>query len=310
MHQSNDYYNQYDEFIDYVLVNQLGSIEKNVSLKNYCTIKIGGNGFCLFKPNSIQSLHLAYQFILKYQLDYFMIGNGSNLLISDEYHQIIFINLKTLNHTKIYQDNLILEAGVSIPIVSKNMSRLGYTGLEFLAGIPGTVGGAIYMNAGAYGFSMSDILESVSYLDEFGNLCEMVDLKNKGFDYRTSPFQKRNVIIVACKIKLRSASNQTLPIKVYMENLRRKRTTQPVQLCSAGCAFKNPKQSPAWKLIEGANCSNLIIGDAKVSNLHHNFLINQGNATFNDMYQLLNLIKAKVYEKYNIELVPEWCIIN
>ncbi len=300
----------YNDFIDYVIINKLGIIEEDVSLKNHCTMKIGGNCFCLFKPSSIQNLHLAYKFILKYNLDYFILGNGSNLLISDDYHMRIFISLKDLNNTKIYQGSLILESGVMIPMVSKNISRLGYTGLEFLAGIPGTVGGAIYMNAGAYGSCMSDILESVTYLDEFGNLCEMVDLNNKGFDYRSSPFQKRKVIIVACKVKIKQADNQNLPIEEYMNNLKRKKSTQPVNAYSAGCAFKNPIDHHAWKLIEASGCSNLSVGDAKVSDIHHNFLINQGTATFKDMYMLLNLIKKEVLEKYLIELEPEWCIIN
>lgn len=301
---------KYQAFIEYVLTNQLGIIEQDVDLKKYCTIKIGGRGFCLYQPNNIKNLHQAFEYLLKHKLKYFLIGNGSNLLISDKYHQIIFINLKLLKHIEIEPNDLVLESGVSIAMISKKMSSLGYTGLEFLSGIPGTVGGAIYMNAGAYGYDMSDILESITYLDELGNICEMTNVKDFGFSYRISPFQTQNAIIIACKIKIKKADNQELPYQIYMENLKRKIATQPINALSAGCAFKNPIEQPAWKLIKGIYHNQLKIGDAEISKIHYNFLINCGTATFVDMLQLLKMIKNMVYEEYQIELIPEWCIIE
>lgn len=309
---NNDYrvYDKYEHFIDYVNKNNLGEIFRNESLKNYCTLHIGGNAFCVYKPDNLNNLTKAYNFIIRSNLDFFVLGNGSNLLISDDNHHKIFISLKNLNKVSLEKNILNVEAGAMVPIVAKNICRLGYTGLEFLAGIPGTFGGIVYMNAGALNKAISEVLETVTYLDEFGNLCEMTNIYDKGFDYRISPFQKRKVIIVSCKIKLYLAKDESIPLIVYNKNLEKKRTTQPINVYSAGCAFKNHDDTPAWKLIEGAGCSNLAIKSASVSKIHHNFLVNNGDATFKDMYELLLLIQNEVFEKYQIKLSFEWCIIK
>lgn len=303
-------YDKYNCFIDYVSKFNLGEVLINESLKKYTTLRIGGNAFCVYKPDNLDNLRKAYNFIIRNNLDFFVLGNGSNLLISDDNHQKIFISLKKLNNVVLKKNILNVEAGASSPVVAKGVSRLGYSGLEFLAGIPATFGGIIYMNAGAQNKAISDCLESVTYLDEFGNLCEMVNINDKGFNYRTSPFQKRKVIIVSCKIKLNLCKNESSPLEIFNSYLQKKKETQPLNAFSAGCAFKNHYTTPAWKLIEGAGCSNLSINSASVSKIHHNFLVNNNNATFKDMYELLLLIQNEVYEKYQIKLEFEWCIIK
>lgn len=301
---------KYNRFIKYIKDNNLGAIEENISLKKYCTLHIGGTARCIYKPFDLNNLKLAYKYIISNRLDFFVLGNASNILISDKFHDKIFINLKHLNNVTINKNILYCDAGANAMIVSKNTCRLGYTNLEFLAGIPGTIGGIIYMNAGAWNKQISDYLETVTYLDEFGNLCEMDNINNKGFKYRFSPFQKRKIIIVGCIIKLKLSKDESQPLAVYQEYLNKKKESQPLKSYSAGCAFKNPPHTNAWKLIEGAGCHKLRIGDAAVSEIHHNFLINKNNATFEDMYNLLTLIQEEVNEKYNIMLNSEWTILK
>lgn len=298
--------NNYSNFFDYVKNNHLGTAIKDADLKKYCTLKIGGKCYCIYKPNSIESLIKAYKFILTKKLDYFVIGNGSNLLISDEYHFKIFICLKNLNNVYIENNRVKVETGVMGNALSKKLSELGYSGIEFLAGIPGTIGGMIYMNAGSHGMCMSDILENIIYIDEFGNICEMNNLVDKGFGYRVSPFMKRKVIILSCSIKLKKDLSS---IKRYHDYLDKKINTQPLKSCSAGCTFKNPNGIKAWELIKNGTTVKEI-NDAVISDIHANFFINQNKATYNDMQTLINSVKSDVYKKYKILLETEIIIVD
>ena len=297
---------EYLDFYEYVKYNNLGSVFKDELLKNYCTLRIGGKCYILYKPNSIVNLIKAYKFILTNKLDYFIIGNGSNLLISDEYHSKIFICLKKLNKILLNKNSLFLEAGVMGNVISKKISEQMFTGLEFLAGIPGTIGGIIYMNAGAWGQSISDVLESITYLDEFGKVCEMKNIKTKGFSYRKSPFMKRKVIIISCIINLKYSMSS---INTYNNYLEKKKLTQPLNTYNAGSTFKNPPNNSAWKLIK-ETVNDISVADAEVSSVHANFLINKKNATFNDMKTLITIIQDEVFKKHHILLEPEWVIIE
>ena len=300
--------NGYFDFVQYVNKKGLGFIQTNVSLKDYTTIKIGGTCYALFKPNNIKCLVLAYRYIIFNKLDYYIIGNGSNMLISDDYHHCIFINLKGLNKIQVLnKENIIqVESGVMGSLLSKKLSELGVSGIEFLAGIPGTIGGIIYMNAGAWEQNISDKLISITYIDEFGKICIMKDITSKGFGYRLSPFMKRKVIILSCEIKVEHNENAK---NIYNNYMKLKKASQPLKCFSAGCAFKNPNGKKAWNLIKQSN-SILKINDAAVSELHCNFLINEGNATFKDMYELLEIIKNNVFNTFNIMLEEEWKIIK
>lgn len=297
---------EYLDFYEYVKYNNLGSVFKDESLKKYCTLKIGGKCYILYKPNSIDSLIKAYKFILVNKLDYFVIGNGSNLLISDEYHCKIFICLKNLNKILLNENSLVLETGVMGNVISKKISELMFSGLEFLAGIPGTIGGMIYMNAGAWGKQVSDVLESVTYIDEFGKVCEMKNINSKGFSYRRSPFMKRHVIILSCIINLKY---DITSINIYNNYLEKKKLTQPLNTYNAGSTFKNPPNNSAWKLIK-ETVGEISVADAEVSTIHANFLINKKNATFNDMKTLITTIQDEVFKKHHILLEPEWVIIE
>lgn len=298
----NNYYN----FYEYVAKYHLGEIIKDAYLKDYCTLKIGGKCLCVYKPNSVHSLIKAYKYIVRNKLDYYVLGNGSNMLISDEYHSCIIINLKNLSNYNIVDNLLTVQAGVMGNVLSKKISKQNLSGLEFLSGIPGTIGGMIYMNAGAWNHHISDIIESITYLDEFGKICVMEKLCDKGFGYRKSPFMKRHVIILSCIIKLTNDDNA---FNRYLEYLTKKIASQPLKSYNAGCTFKNPLNQSAWKLIR-ENANNLQFNNIEISDIHANFLVNKSNATFNEMIEAINLIQTKVYQNTNISLELELTILR
>ena len=293
-------------FFDFVEKNKLGITIKDADLKKYCTLRIGGKCYCLYKPNSVDSLIKAFKYIILRKLDYFIIGNGSNLLINDEYHFKVFICLKGLNQIEFDNDILKVEAGVMGNVLSKKISTQGFHGLEFLAGIPGTLGGMIYMNAGSHGKSLSDILESVTYLDEVGKVCTMTNIKDKGFGYRLSPFMKRKIIILSCNLNI---MQDTYAVNLYQEYLAKKIVSQPLKELSAGCIFKNPNELKAWELIKDSASINGV-NDACISSIHANFFINKNNATFTDMLDLINKVSSDVYSKHKIILEPEITIVD
>lgn len=297
---------KYIDFYHYVSKYQLGYIEKDVLLKNYTTLKIGGKCLCVYKPNSIKALIKAYKYILRNKLDYFILGNGSNTLISDEYHPLIVINLKKINSFILDFNKLYVEAGMMGNVLSKKISLMNFSGLEFLAGIPGTIGGMIYTNAGAWGTNISDVIESITYLNEFGNLCTMKNLENKGFSYRKSPFMKRHIIILSCEIHLRYNIEADA---IYNNYLNKKLLSQPLATHNAGCTFKNPHNLSAWKLIRQYE-SELKFENVSISDKHANFLINNGSASFNEMLTAINTIKEVVYKKNNIKLELEITILE
>lgn len=296
----------YLDFIHYVNKLKLGLLFKDEELKKYNTFKIGGKCYCLYKPDNVDNFKKAYRYILLNKLDYFVIGNGSNLLITEEYQFRIYICLKGLNQISLNEDTIEVSSGVMGNILSKKLSLLNYSGLEFLAGIPGTIGGMIYMNAGSNNKSISDVLESITYIDELGKICTMNNIKDKGFSYRSTPFMKRKVIILSCIIKLTKDENAN---KLYLECLNNKMNSQPLSEHSAGCIFKNPFGYKSWQLIKDS-VKVKSINDAVISDKHANFLINKNHATFNDMKNLINRIKEEVYNKYNILLETEITIVE
>ncbi len=300
---------KYDFFIEEVERKKLGEVITNASLKEYCTLHIGGTAKIIYIPENLEQLKEAFKIIVDNSLSFFVIGKGSNLLISDDYHEKIFINLKKINQVNVNNNLVKVYSGALTNKLARSISLLGYTGLEFLAGIPGSIGGAIYMNAGAWNKEISEVVKDVTYLDENANLCLFVSHKDS-FSYRCSPFQKRKVIIVGCTLKVKLASREEMPLKIYQTYLDKKKKIQPCNVYSAGCAFKNPKSQPAWRLIENASCGKLKIGDAMVSKKHKNFLINKKEATFADMEKLLYLVQSEVYDKYLVKLELEWNILK
>ncbi len=293
--------------LNFIKSHNIGNLYENVNLKTKTTLRIGGIAKYYLEVNNIKSLKQIIKYCYETKQKYFIIGNGSNLLISDEYYDILFISLKKLNKiVKINDNTYFVEAGTNAILFGKKIVDKGYLDAIHLSLIPGSIGGLIYMNASAFKYSMKDITVKVIYMDEFGKIkSKYHDFE---FDYRKSYFQNKKLIIIGTILKFTKYSKDTKA--KYQKFLNLKKNTQPINSYSAGSIFKNPNDISAWKLIDKCNLRNYSIGNAKVSNIHTNFIVNEKHATFNEMYSLIFYVKRKVKEKFNIELIPEIKIIT
>lgn len=302
--------NSVNAFINYIKDNYLGDVFTNYSFKDLTTLKIGGQIACLYKPYTLDDLFVAYRYIIEENIPYYIIGNGSNILASDKAFNIVVISLKELNKiTRITNNKFIVGSGVLTNKLAFELAKQGYTKQEFLSVIPGTIGGAIYMNAGAYNNSMEDIVYDVTYLTEKGKLITL-SKKELDFEYRSSIFKKLKGIIVSVTIELDKALVKNAPLEKIATYKRNKKETQPINVLSAGSTFKNINDLKAWQIVDKLGYRGYIYNGVMVSTNHSNYIINNGNATYNDMITLLNIIKKEAKEKLNIELECEWEIIN
>lgn len=299
-----------NKFIEYVNNNHLGVIDTTVSFKDITTIKIGGKIACYYLPKTLDDLVISFKYIIKENLPYYIIGKGSNILASDRTFDLIVINLKNL--CKIIQvdaNKFIVGAGVNNSNLAYQLAREGFTNIEFLSIIPGTIGGAIYMNAGAYGTSTEDIIKEVTYLTNTGSLIT-IDKKDIDFSYRYSTFQKSKGIITSALLEIPKASCKELPLEKIHTFKSKKKETQPLSVASAGSTFKNGKDYEAWKVIDSLGYRGFNENGIMISKMHTNYLINIGGAMYKDMINLINKIKKEAREKYNINLECEWEIIE
>lgn len=294
--------------IDLIKKEKLGTYKENVSFKKLTTYKTGGTARLVVFPSSISSLIRILKYIKNNNIDYKVFGNGSNILASDKSYDGVIIKLTNLNNIIINDNKIEVEAGYNFTNLCNQMSKKGYTGLEFGGGIPATVGGAIYMNAGAYLESISSVVEKVEILDE--NLKVITITKGEiKYGYRSSIFMKKNWIILKAYLKLKKYKKEEI-IDLIEDRKRRRINTQPLEYPSAGSVFRNPKGMFAGKLIEDCNLKGYTYGGAQISDKHANFIINKNNATSNDIAYLMNLATEKVKEKYNVELHREQELFN
>jgi len=285
---------------------KVGRIETNIDLKKYSTYKVGGIGKVLVIPDNEKCLLTLIDYIKKNKIKYKILGNGSNLIFSD--FDGILIKLDKFDYLTINDTIVTVGAGYSLQKLAIKVSKLGLSGLEFATGIPGTVGGAVYMNAGAYKTDMGYIVSEVKVLDK--NL-EIKKIYNKdiNYHYRDSIFQHDEYVILEAKIVLKKGSKDE--IMDIIENRRQRRLmSQPLEYPSAGSVFRNPEGDFAGRLIEDIGYKGKKIGGAMVSDKHANFIINYDNATSVDIINLINEIKKEVKEKYKIDLKCEQEIVR
>lgn len=285
---------------------KVGKIIENIDLKEYTTYKVGGTGKILVIPDDTNKLIVLLNYIKKNNLKYKILGYGSNLIFSDGVYDGILIKLDSFNNIdiNIEESKITVGAGFSLIKLSLIAARNGLSGLEFASGIPGSVGGAIYMNAGAYKSDMGYIVESVKVLTP--NL-EIKVLTNKDMDfhYRTNYIQKNcNYICLEAVLKLQKGDKETI-LGVIRDRKLRRLESQPLEYPSAGSVFRNPPDDFAGRLIEELGYKGKKIGGAMVSTKHANFIINVGHAKGDDIKKLILEIKDKVKEKYNIDLKIE-----
>ena len=282
---------------------------KNESLKNYTTFKIGGSCKILISVDSEKSISQIISFCNKKNIKYAIIGNGSNILVSDlGYDGIIMYVGKHFSKVNLLEDNIIeCQSGITLSKLCSFALENNLSGLEFAWGIPGTAGGAVYMNAGAYGGEMSDVVEEVTFFD--GEKFKTLRKDELNFSYRHSFFTDNDYTI--SKIKLRLKIGDYHDIKSKMDELMQKRIDkQPLDYPSAGSTFKRHQGAFASALIEQCGLKGCCVGGAEVSTKHSGFLINKNNATFEDVINLIDVVKAKVKNDTGYELELEPKILN
>lgn len=283
-------------------------IKENVSFKTLTTYKTGGVCKYLISPFEVLALIELLKVLKENNIKFKIFGNGSNILASDKVYDGVIIRLDKFNKVKVDGDIVYAEAFVNLISLSLTCLNNNLTGFEWASGIPGTVGGACYMNAGAYLKSVSDVLISVTVLDENYNVLE-IPLKDLEFGYRKSNLMDKGYIILGAKFKL-SKGNYDDILNLITERRERRYKSQPLNYPSAGSVFRNPDGDYAGRLIEECNLKGYIKGGAKISDMHANFIVNYNNATSSDVKDLIELAKLKVHEKFNIDLKCEQELFN
>ena len=290
------------------LLENDGDIKENVSLKTLTTLKVGGISKYVFYPKDVTSLKKALTLFKKNNINYKIFGNGSNIIPSDKIYDGVIIKLSSLNNLKINDEVIEVEAGYSLMKLAKEVIKLGLSGLEWANGIPGTIGGAVYMNAGAYKQDMSFVLEKITALDENMNIVTL-NKDELDFSYRHSRLMEENLICLSATLKLEK-KDISLIEEVVNKRKEKRMETQPLEYPSAGSVFRNPFNDFAGRLVEECNLKGKQIGGAMISLKHANFIINKDNATGKDVLDLINLAKKEVKEKFNIELKQEQELFN
>lgn len=285
-------------------LSQYGQVAENVSFRTMTTLRIGGNARLVVYPKNILALTQVIREIKEAGAPFKVIGKGSNLLCSDNDYNGVVIRLdRTFTEHYFDHDICYAEAGCSIIALAYEAMKNSLSGLEFASGIPATVGGVTFMNAGAYKSNMADVLQEV-FVYHDGQLVWM-DAKDCKFGYRTSVFHEhRDWIILAVKIKLTAGVEEE--IRALMDQRRARRmASQPLEHPSAGSVFRNPEGRAAWQYIEDIGYRGKTIGGACVSEKHVNFIVNKGNAKASDFMQLAVEIQQKVKEQFDVELHME-----
>lgn len=294
-----------------MLFSKLNCVVKyDEPLKNHTTFQIGGKCIALIEPKKVEDIIEAIKICRENNLKFFVIGNGSNLLVPDDGYNGVIIKIKSeFSNIQVEGECLIAHSGAKLSEVYTVAYENSLTGFEFASGIPGTIGGAIFMNAGAYGGEMKDIVESVEVLD-LDNY-EVKELKNEelDFSYRKSIIQRKNYIVLTVKLKLKKGNKEE--IKAVYEDLREKRNSkQPLNFGSAGSTFKRPEGHFASKLIEDAGLKGYHINDAWVSEKHSGFIVNKGNASYKEVMELIEHVQKVVFEKFEVKLETEVRILK
>lgn len=286
-----------------------GHKEYDVSLKKYTTYKLDTIARLIVSPKNIEDLKKIINLIKENKLEYKILGNGSNLIFVNETYEGILIKLNNFDDLVIKGTKVTVGAGYNLTKLAMRTASESLTGLEFASGIPGTVGGAVYMNAGAYKSDMGYVVESVKVLTPDLEIKTMMN-KELDYHYRSSFFQKNpEYIILETTLHLRRGTKEAI-MAVIKDRLARRVASQPLEYPNAGSVFRNPENDFAGRLIEECGLKGANINGAYVSEKHANFIINKGNASGKDIKDLIERIKKEVKEKYNIDLKVEQEIIE
>ena len=271
--------------------------------KDLTTLKMGGHIKHFVMPNSVDDLRQIINYLKNNAIVFKVIGNGSNLICGESEFNGVVISLKRLNSYEISNDEVYAEAGVMAPALANILAKQGLSCLEFASGIPGSIGGLIYMNAGAYKGAIADVVKEVLVLKDD----ELVWMKNDecNFSYRHSIFHDHpRWVVIAGKFKLVKKSSEVIE-ELMADRLQRRKQTQPLDKPSAGSCFRNPDNGFAWKLIDGIGYRGVCKNGVCVSEKHSNFIVNNGDGTAEDYLSIAYEIIDKVKDKYGVKLVME-----
>lgn len=289
----------------------LNLVKRDEPMYKHTSFKIGGNADFFIQIKEVEILEKILKLVKQNNIPLTIIGNGTNLLVRDNGIRgiVLKISLQEINIQKQAEKAvLIVGAGVKNAILAQKLLKEEISGFEFAAGIPGTIGGAVYMNAGAYGGEMKDIITEVTYIDNESNIHTISNLECE-FDYRYSIFQQKEVVIIKVKMELYYGKKEEIQSKME-EYAKSRREKQPLQMPSAGSTFKRGTDFITAKLIDECGLKGHKVGNAQVSTMHAGFIVNNGNATAKDVIQLTEYIKKTVFEKCGKQIELEIKIIG
>ena len=298
-----------NELIEFIEKNKIGRILQNVDLKKHTTYRAGGKARLMVFPKNEKSLIKLLKYVRDNKIKNKILGRGSNTLFSDALYDGVIIKLDAFNKITIGKTKIVCGSGANLMQVANMAVKKGLTGLEFATGIPGSIGGAVYMNAGAYKSDMGYIVESVKVITP---KYEVIKLTNKelNFHYRTSFLQKNpKYICIEATLKLQKG-DKNIMLDIVKDRRDRRLASQPLEYPSCGSVFRNPDGLFAGKLIEDIGLKGYRIGGAMVSEKHANFIINYDNATAEDIHSLILYVKDQVKEKYDVDLKIEQEFVN
>lgn len=286
-----------------------GNIKIDEPMSRHTSFKVGGPADIFITPVNGMQIKDVLKLCHESGCPVFVMGNGTNLVVRDKGIRGVVLKIyDNFNNISVEGNMITAEAGALLSVVSKTALKYSLKGLEFACGIPGTIGGAVAMNAGAYGPEMMSVVDSADVIDNEFNIITL-DNKQLEFGYRTSSVSVNGYIVLRAKLKLEPGNYDE--IKDRIDTLtRRRKERQPLHLPSAGSTFKRPEGNFAPKLIEEAGLKGRSVGDACVSEMHSGFIVNMGNASAKDILDLIEVVKKEVYDKYNVMLEPEVKIVG
>lgn len=279
-------------------------VKKDEPMKSHTTFRVGGPAAYFVTPQTAEEVAKVIEACTQENVPYYIVGNGSNLLVSDKGYEGVIIQIyKQMNQVEVEGTQIRAQAGALLSMIAKRALDAELAGFEFAAGIPGTLGGACVMNAGAYGGEMKDVLQSVTVLTDKGEVKTLAK-EELELGYRTSVIAKKGYIVLEAVIELQKGEKEK--IQAVMDDLKERRVTkQPLEYPSAGSTFKRPEGYFAGKLIQDAGLRGFQVGGAQVSEKHCGFVINKDQATAADVMNLMNQVSDKVYEAFGVRLEPE-----
>ena len=287
----------------------VGEIFENEPMYKHTTYKVGGPARVFVKAKDVEAVQKVKKYVTENNIKHMIIGKGSDLLFSDKEYEGVIISLEELNKISINGSEVKAQAGVGLIPLAYQCAKTGLSGFEFAGGIPGTIGGGVYMNAGAYKYCIADVFKEALILDDHQELITL-SKDEMCFDYRTSILQKHPSWVLLEATFTMNVKDPAEIMAVLDKRKEKRMSTQPWNLPSAGSVFRNPDAKGAWKYIDECGLRGYEIGGAQVSPKHSNFIVNNGYASAMDILELILLVEKTVFNKFNIELRKEVILVN